>query len=225
MCIVAVSDYVKNDIEQSFLNKYRIKRIYNAIDTEQFVPSQQYSTSIREKYGLGDGILLMAFATAWGERKGVYDYYKLRELLDDSYTIVFVGVNEEFKKTLPKGIIGIPNTSSVSELVKLYSTADIIMNLSSAESFGKTTPEGMSCGTPGIVYNCTASPELVDENTGVICEQGDIQGVVAAIKKILSWDKDETIQNCRNRVLSLFAMSKNWNDYLDLYEEMINGSK
>lgn len=225
MCIIAVSDYVKKDLEQSFLNKYRIERIYNAIDTDQFVPSQEYGPEVRERYGLGNGKLLMAFATAWSERKGISDYYKLRDLLDDSYTIVFVGVNDELKKKLPKGIIGIPNTSSVAELVKLYSTADIIMNLSSAESFGKTTPEGMSCGTPGIVYNCTASPELVDEKTGIVCEKGDLEGVVKAVHEIMGWNKGETIKNCRNRVLSLFSMKKNWNDYLDLYEEMIKVNK
>lgn len=225
MCIIAVSDYVKNDLEKSFLNKYRIERIYNAIDTDKFVPSQEFGPEVRERYGLGNGKLLMAFATAWSERKGISDYYKLRNLLEDSYTIVFVGVNDELKKKLPKGIIGIPNTSSVAELVKLYSTADIIMNLSSAESFGKTTPEGMSCGTPGIVYNCTASPELVDEKTGIVCEKGDLEGVVNAVYEILSWNKEETIKNCRNRVLSLFSMKKNWNDYLDLYEEMIKGNK
>lgn len=225
MCIIAVSDYVKNDLKLSFLNKYRIERIYNAIDTTQFVPLQHLSRKVREQYMLGKGILLMAFATSWTERKGISDYYKLREVLDDKYTIVFVGVKDELKKKLPKGIIGIGNTSSVMELVKLYSTADIVMNLSSEESFGKTTPEGMSCGTPSIVYNCTASPELVDEKTGVVCEKGDIEGVVNAIQKILSWDKEETIKNCRNRVLSLFAMQKNWNDYLDLYEEMIKNNK
>lgn len=221
MCIIAVSDYVKNDIEQSFLNKFRIKRIYNAIDTDVFVPSQNCSQEIRQKYNLGNGVLLMAFATSWSERKGISDYFKLREILDDSYTIVFVGVNDELKARLPKGIIGIKNTSSVDELVKLYSTADIIMNLASEESFGKTTPEGMSCGTPGIVYNCTASPELVDEKTGIVCEKGDLTGVVSAIKEIISWDKNETIKNCRNRVLSHFSMQKNWNEYLDLYEKMI----
>lgn len=222
MCIVAVSDYVKNDLEKSFLNKYRIKRIYNGIDTIQFVPRKDCCKEIRIKYGLGNGILLMAFATAWTERKGISDYYKLRKKLDNRYTIVFVGVDEQIKKTLPEGIIGIANTSSIDELVKLYSTADIVMNLASEESFGKTTPEGMACGTPSVVYNSTASPELVDDKTGVICQRGDIDGVVNAIDTIMSWDREKTINNCRNRVLSLFSIQKNWNEYIDLYEEMIN---
>ena len=221
MCIVAVSEYVKKDIEQSFLNKYRIKRIYNGIDTDRFLPLKESNSEVRANYGLGDGILLMGFATAWTERKGISDYYKLRKKLDKRYTIVFVGVDEQLKKTLPEGIIGIENTSSIEELVKLYSTADIVMNLASEESFGKTTPEGMACGTPSIVYNSTASPELVDEKTGIICEKGDIDGVVNAINTVLSWDKEETIRNCRNRVLSLFSMQKNWNEYIELYEEMI----
>ncbi len=222
MCIVAVSDYVKNDLEKSFLNIYRIKRIYNGIDTSQFVPRKDCCKETRIKYGLGNGILLMAFATAWTERKGISDYYRLRKKLNNRYTIVFVGVDEQIKKNLPEGIIGIENTSSIDELVKLYSTADIVMNLASEESFGKTTPEGMACGTPSVVYNSTASPELVDDKTGVICQRGDIDGVVNAIDTIMSWDREDTINNCRNRVLSLFSIQKNWNEYIELYEEMIN---
>jgi len=220
MKIVAVSDFIKKDLEKSFLCKYEILRIYNAIDTDIFMPKQDENFSIREKYGFGNKTILMALATSWTERKGLIDYYKLREQLDDDYLIVLVGVDERLKRKLPAGIIGIRNMSSVDELTRLYSTASIIMNLSSEESFGKTTPEGLSCGTPGIVYNCTSSPELIDSMTGIVVENGNIEGVKNAIEAILKWDKNLTINNCRNRVMNFFSIKKNWNEYLNLYENL-----
>lgn len=225
MKIIAVSDFVKNDLSQSFLNKYSISRIYNGIDTAIFYPSQYYSSEIRKKYDFGEQTILMAFATSWSERKGLSDYFRLREIINNDILFVLVGVSNELNKSLPQGIIGINKINDVSELSHLYSTAAIIMNLSSEESFGKTTPEGMACGVPGIVYNCTASPELVDDKTGRVIEKGDIEGVKNAVYEILSWNKEETIKNCRNRVMKLFDMHKNWNQYLDLYEEMAKQKK
>ena len=102
------------------------------------------------------------------ERKGLSDYLALRKILDEKYTLVFVGVPKALINSLPGGIIGIPRTDSLQELVRLYSASSIVMNLAGAESFGKTTPEGLACGVPSIVYNCTASPELVDNKTGII---------------------------------------------------------
>lgn len=149
-----------------------------------FKPSAQYNQEIREKYNLGNGILLTAVATAWSERKGLSDYLALRKILDEKYTLVFVGAPKALIHSLPKGIIGVSRTDSLQELVKLYSASSIVMNLAGAESFGKTTPEGLACGVPSIVYNCTASPELVDNKTGVIVDKGDIIGVKMQLKRL-----------------------------------------
>lgn len=222
MVMVPVSEFVKKDMEQSFLKEYPIKRIYNAIDTDMFKPLDSYS-EVCEKYGIKKGsTILSGFATSWTERKGLSDYFTLRQRLPDSFVIMLVGVNDDLKNTLPEGIIGIKKTNTVQELVKLYNASKIILNLASEESFGKTTPEGLSCGVPGIVYNCTASPELVDEHTGVVVEKGDIDGVIDAISIILSWDPIQTKANCRKRVMELFDTKNNWNEYINLYESMIN---
>ena len=136
-----------------------------------------------------------------------------------------MGVPKALINSLPGGIIGIPRTDSLQELVRLYSASSIVMNLAGAESFGKTTPEGLACGVPSIVYNCTASPELVDNKTGIIIDKGDIVGVKNAIEEIMSWDKNSTIQNCRNRACELFNIEKNWFQYIDLYKHILNNRK
>lgn len=218
---VGVSQWICDEIKQSFMGKYPTIRIYNGIDTDIFMPYPENANKVREKYNLGNEILLTAVATAWSERKGLSDYLKLRKRLSNKYTLVFVGVPKELSPKLPKGIVGIPRTDNIRELVDIYSASSIVMNLAGAESFGKTTPEGLACGVPSIVYNCTASSELVDKKTGVVVEKGDIDGVLKAIETISRWDKKETSTNCRNRACELFSIEKNWPMYIELYKKIL----
>lgn len=218
---VGVSEWISNELKKSFLNKYPIITICNGIDTDVFRPIQDCSDEIREKYKLGEGRILLGVATAWGERKGLSDYYKLRDSLEDDYIIVLVGVPQSLQEILPAGIIGIRRTDSIEELCKLYSAASIVLNLASAESFGKTTPEGLACGTPSIVYNCTASPDLIDSETGIVVEKGDIEGIISAIKTIMSWDKEKTIWKCRERACEHYSIKKNWPQYIELYKKIL----
>lgn len=219
---VGVSEWMSKQLRESFFSRYPIQTICNGIDTDVFYPRQENANAVREKYRLGDGVILIGVATAWGERKGLSDYRRLRERLGHEYTIVLVGIPKEIQETLPEGIIGIRRTDSISELCDLYSAATIVMNLASAESFGKTTPEGLACGVPSIVYNCTASPDLVDDKTGIVVEKGDIVALEKAVKTICSWDREETIRYCRNRACELYSTKNNWPKYIDLYKEIIS---
>lgn len=218
---VGVSEWTCNELRESFLNKYPIERIYNGVDTEVFKPYETAGKEVREKYGLGNGLLLTAVATAWTENKGIKDYYALRKVLDKKYTLVFVGAPQNLIDKLPQGIIGIRRTDSMEELAKIYSASSIVMNLSLSESFGKTTVEGLSCGVPGIVNDCSASPELVDEKTGVVVHSGDVKSVLKAIDTIMSWDRTATATACRKRATELFNIHNNWPKYIELYKRVL----
>lgn len=217
---VGVSEWTCAELRDSFLNKFYIEKIYNGIDTSVFKPNKTFEKEIREKYHLGNGFLLTAVSTAWSASKGLNDYLALRKKLDEKYTIVFVGATQDLIDSLPHGIIGIKRTDNMEELASIYSISSIVMNLSESESFGKTTPEGLACGVPSIVYNCTASPELVDEKTGIVVEKGDINGVAQAVDKIMSWDKESTAKKCRERAVNLFNVNNNWAKYIELYKKI-----
>ena len=202
-------------------NKH-VKLIYNGIDTDIFRPLQDRSDDIRQKYQLGDKIILIGVAAIWEERKGIEDYIKLSQILPNEYQILLVGVSDRIKKRFPSQIRTLCRTESMEELALLYSVSAICLNLSYEESFGKTTVEAMACGVPGVVYNCTASPELVDEETGIIVEPGDLEGVVSAIKTISGWDRDQAMNSCRARACELFSVDKNYQQYIGLYKELLD---
>lgn len=219
---VPVSDWLGELTKQSFLGKYPIKVIHNGIDISVFKPYDA-SEELKEKYGLKGKKILLGVASEWDKRKGMDDYLLLRKILPSEYAIVMIGIDEN--KNLPAGIIGIKQITSTAELVLWYSTADILMNLSYEETFGLTTVEGFACGTPTIVYNKTASPELVDDKTGIVVEAGNIQQIAKAVNKLMSLNMDTTRIACRERAERLYNQQANYAAYLDLYKELARGGK
>lgn len=86
------------------------------------------------------------------------------------------------------------------------------------EAFGLVMTEAMACGTPVIAYNRGSVPEIVvDGKTGYIVEEGDIEGLVAAMKKIDSIDR----ATCRKHVLDHFSIESMVSGYEDVYAKML----
>ena len=218
--IITVSKWLESILKQSFFSDYEINTIYNGIDTNVFYP-QKNNSSLKNKYNPSGGKVLLAVATAWGPEKGLNDYISLSKLLPANYKIILVGVTDSIKKNLPDSITGIARTESAEELAGLYSLADIVLSLSYQETFGLTVVEGMACGTPGIVYNCTASPEIITETTGRVVKPGDLNDVLNAIMDITSKKKEYYSYECRKRVLEHFTDKTQLQSYFDLYNSLL----
>lgn len=156
------------------------------------------------------------------QEKGVERLIALSELLPENVVILLVGLGKEQPSGLPNNIIGLGLTQNREELAMLYSMADIVMNLSYAETFGLTTVEGFGCGTPGIVYDITASPELITPDTGIVVESGNVKGVAEAVALILRRGKQSYAQACRKRAIEFFDNNRCCTQYVSLYKEMLN---
>jgi len=217
---VPVSSWLYNEMKKSFLKDCNIVTILNGVNINTFHPFT--SNSVRKKYGIEERFMLMGVATIWSERKGFNDFKELSKYIDSNTVIVLVGLSDEQINSLPNNMIGIPRTSDINELVALYSAADIVLNLSREETFGLTTIEGNACGTPSIVYNTTASPELVTSETGFIVEPGDIEGILNAIDCIKLKGKHTYSKVCRQRVVNIYNIDNCVKNYINLYESLIS---
>lgn len=220
MTLVPVSNWLGGLLKESFLNKYPILPIYNGIDTDVYAPSQN-AAQIREKLNVGDKLIAIGVASTWEERKNLKDYIRLSEKTGDDIQIVLIGLNESQIKSLPSSIIGLPRTTSLQELVDYYSAADVVLNLSLEETFGLTTVEGFACGTPSIVYNKTASPELVSADTGFVVEADDLDGVLRNMKEIQDKTKASYSDACRKRAIKCFNKRSNYKEYIRLYNRLV----
>lgn len=221
MTLVTVSDWLAQEVKQSFFSKYPIKKIYNGVDMNVFSPTHTKKSDL----GIIDTkFLILGVASVWSYRKGLYDFILLRKRLPEDYVIVLIGLNKGQIGTLPKGIIGLQRTNNVQELTNYYSAADIYVNASVEETLGLTTVESLSCGTPAMVYNSTACPEVVSDETGFVVEPHDIEGMIEILQNLK--EKKITIdsQKCRERVSHVFNEKKQYLKYIQLYNEILNSN-
>lgn len=222
MTIVPVSQWLRGVVEDSFLSAYPCRVINNGVDVSVF---SSRPSDLRSRLHLDDKKVLLGVAAIWEERKGLKDFIRLSQLLPDDYRIVLVGVSKEQQGILPSNMIGITRTENQEELVAYYSMSDIVLNLSYQETFGMTTVEGFSCGTPGIVYDKTASPELIIPSCGKVVEAGNMEQLLSAISEIISNGKSYYSAACRQRVLQYYNKDDRFGDYMTLYNHLLQQQK
>lgn len=208
--IVAVSEWLASFTRESFLSNKDIRVINNGVDIHVFKPCGEKSS---------DRFNIVGVASAWNKDKGLYDFYQLREALPVDFDITLIGLTAEQIKNLPQGIKGISRTDSVEQLAQLYSDANVFVNPTYADSFPTVNMEALACGTPVITYRTGGSPEIIDEKTGVVVEQGDIEGLITAIKRMKNQPLSQ--EECRNRAVTLYDKDKRFADYVNLYESLI----
>lgn len=211
--IVPVSEWLAGLVKQSFLKDKDITVIHNGVDIDVFHPMPLKSKSQYRIIGV---------SSVWNKEKGLFDFYKLRELLDkEQYEIVLVGLTKEQVASLPEGITGVVRTSSVKELAEYYSSANVFVNPTYADTFPTVNLEALACGTPVITYRTGGSPESVTRETGAVVEQGNVEAMANAIKVICGDDREKYRRACRERAEENFEKNKCFEKYVKLYEELI----
>ena len=169
---------------QSHLGAYPTVVIPNGVDTDVFCPPQKETVrALRDRYALQGKRVVLAAASAWSASKGLPLLTALRACLDEEYALVLVGLSPRSIARLPDGILGLPRTDSAAELAALYGMADVFVNASVEETMGMTTLEAMACGTPVVVSDQTAVPEVVDERSGLVVHEYTPAAFAAAIRQ------------------------------------------
>ena len=221
LTFVAVSEWLASMIKSSAVGDVPIQVIPNGIDTSVFYPREGVST-LRARYGWGNRFVIVGLASYWREYKGLHDFYKLRAALPiERFVIVMVGLSPQQINDLPSGITGIETTRNAGELALVYSAADVVVSLSYQETFGLTIAEGFACGTPAVVYDNTALPELITPETGKTVEPGNIEKMAKAISEVCMKGKSFYTQACVNRARMCYDKVHQYRKYIDVYEQML----
>ena len=210
LTFVPVSDWLHGLLEQSVQQSRPIVTIHNGVDLTKFRPVDRTNNHKLSKFKI------LGVAAIWDARKGLADFVELRSKLSEDYEITLVGLTP---KQLPKGIKGIQRTQNVEELVQLYSDANVFLNPTYSDNFPTTNIEALACGTPVITYRTGGSPEAIDEKTGVVVEQGDVDGLVAAIHNMKEYSLSSA--DCRKRTEECFDKDKCFEKYVELYESLL----
>lgn len=212
MRLVVPSQWLKSEVEKSFLQKFPVTVIRSGIDLEVFHPM---NGEFRQKYGLEGKRILLSVANAWSQRKGIERLNSLARCLGEESQLVLVGNLRG--EAVDSRILAIDHTSNQKELVEIYSAADVYLNLSYEETQGLTTTEALACGTPAVVSNRTAIPESVEKSCGVVVTDETTKSLLDAIEKAMKLNPKDCVHFAQN-----YEKQSCFMKYIEMYKEIIS---
>lgn len=216
--VVGVSDWITGQAASSFLATARIlTRIYNWVDLDTF---RFRPTNYRRRNGWGNDFLIMAVASEWSMTKGLRDLIELAGALPQDMRLLIVGALPE-GLVLPRSVVRIGEVSSPIELAKLYSAADVFLNVSTQESFGKVSAEALACGTPIVTNPFTANPELVGQGCGYVVENVATESLLRALLAVQQVGREAFSADARAFAEENFSLKSNVTQYEALFARLI----
>jgi glycosyltransferase involved in cell wall biosynthesis len=230
-----------NVLEGLHIDPDRVDIVQHAIDTEKY---RFVESDIRERLAIPQEVLLALFVGRLEARKGVHILCQaIPQILRSIPTVKFVLVGRD-TNTAPDGgsVKSYINEQARNngfrdnlvfidflpedELIKLYSTCDLVISPSLHESFGLVVIEAMACGKPVVATSTGIVPELgLDGKGGIVVEPGDAAVFAEATVKMLSLDeKDRELVAGKNRELveTGFSISAWVDKVIGVYEKALS---
>lgn len=213
MTIVTPSRWLAGFIGDSILSQFPVEVIPNGIDTTIFKPIE---SDFRKRYGLENKKVILGVADGWNVPGRRDDFYRLSEILDDSYKVVMVGYDPKKIHEAPERVLALPKTNNTKELAEIYTAADVFINPTYEDNYPTINLEAQACGTPVITYRTGGSVENV--NPLLIVDKGDVEGLK---------EKIELVNKKDFKMPEGLSIKKedNYQRYINLYKKILSSSK
>ena len=147
------------------------------------------------------------------------DAIELAKILPKDYQLVIIG-KKVTKKPILENMVHVNYVNGSEELSKLYSAAVAFVGFSVEDTFGKVFAEAMLCGTPAVVFDATACPEVVG-NTGYAVSPHDVNAMMEKVLIIDDKSREYYSERCKQRVHNLYDYETNVNKYIAIYKRIL----
>ena len=230
--IIAVSEATKQDsIKMLGVPEKKITVIHEAANPiYRPMPRDEAARYIQQRYKIENDFIL--FVSTIEPRKNLPGLLQAFRRLRDDYKrdelLVLAGANgwlwEEVYETVTRlnleDHVAFLGRVPLEDLVYLYNSAKLMVHPSFYEGFGLPPLEAMTCGTPTIVSNTAALPEVVGD-AALMIDPHDLQGLTVAMMRVLTepelW-KDLATKGLKRA--SLFSWKKAAHRTLDVYHKI-----
>jgi putative colanic acid biosynthesis glycosyltransferase len=219
LTIVSPSKWLKENINLSFLSKFKSIVINNGINLSVFKPTL---SSFRTKYNLKNSFLILGVAKPWTRRKGLNFFIELSRLVPNNFKIILVGLDVKQIRDIPSTILSIPTITNSKELAEIYSSVDVFINPTLEDNFPTTNLESLACGTPVITFDTGGCGEVVNKSNGLVLKNKNTEDLYLAIKEISNKPKAFYKENCIKTIEDNFDKNIRYLDYLNLYKDILN---
>lgn len=216
--VVGCSQWLTACARESLLAERVEKTICNGIDLDIFKP---YQTDVYENLHKCGAFIILGMANKWLSEDGRETYNHVVKKLGPRMKLFLIGCT-------PKQIAENSNAhvfmsgfiKNRIELAKCFSSADVFVNVTKADSFPTVNIESIACGTPVITYDSGGSAEIVDRQTGEVVPYGNYEQLLQSIKRIQENGKQSYSRKCRQRAELLYNKNETFLEYVKLYSQI-----
>ena len=161
----------------------------------------------------------------WGTvtKKGLETFVKSAKYLPDiDFVVIGKHIDDsiEYLKSISSPNVKFTGYVSFDELLKLYQTAKVYVQVSGHESFGCSLAEAMLCECVPVVTNRAALPEVVDD-AGFYVEFNNPKETTRQIKKALKSNRGKL---ARDRIKIQFPFEKRKDLIINIINELLKNN-
>lgn len=221
MTLVAISTKMKNFFQtNNLLSGFKISLIHNGIMEKEF--SIKEKEVCREELGIPQDATVYVFVAQniYESRKGLKELVQsLEELKKQNTFLVCLGGNAGRVPQASFPVLCAGFVSNSNDLSKYYSASDYFVMPSYQEAFAQTPMEAMACGLPVISFPCSGAKDLINEQTGIVCQDFSMSALKEGIDKAHKTKYNR--QTIRNYIIDNFSYEKIAGQYANLYKKVL----
>jgi len=229
LVIVCPSQWLADRVKESYLKKYRVKVIPNAVDIEIFKPKNKIMLRKKYKIPIEKKIILCLAADLEDERKGVKIFFESLKYIDaKNWLVVTAGKVIDYDKKIKEVDVEIRQMGYIegkNNISDIYNLADIFCISSLDDNFPTTVLEAMACGIPVVGFDVGGIPEQVTDDCGFMVKSKDVGALGEAMESFLNNDemRRNFSENCRKRILQNYTIEKFTDNYIKVYNDALRG--
>lgn len=227
LTIVTPSYWLQNEVINSkvFPDYIPIYTIHNGVDVDLYKPAE--SNYIRDNFSISKSKRIILFVAQGGfsnKRKGGDIAFQMLKFLNKRKDVFWVVVGgKKFKRI--ENLLEIPFTYDKQNLVKYFSSANLVIAPSLADNMPLAILEAMACGTPVITFKVGGIPEIIThKKTGYLAEYNDIEDFFYGLNFMLNLANQELnlmSRRIRKLIVEKFNLDVTTKKYELLYNQLM----
>ena len=172
--VTTVSEFLKNNVSEFVIDKEKIKVIPNVVDSKIFCyqPKQRHDELVFTAVATWEPPKLpRLFVNALNEIQKATSKKIILNLIGDGSQLNEIKQNQNLIQ------INYCGRKSKPEIATILHQSDFFLHASSIETFSVVIAEALCTGAPVIASNAGAIPELINEENGMICQNGNAEWI------------------------------------------------
>lgn len=233
--MIAVSRWLTTLAKQSnLLNDKKVTTIHNALSLNDFQPIAK--ADARKRLQLPDKLLIAFGAARIDDPIKGFDRLieTIRTLIrrgdfeqDELHLLLFGGIKDAKRLAeVPVSYTYFGHIEEKEQLSALYSAADATVSASRYETFGQTLAEAQACGCPAVSFGNSGQTDIITHKVdGYLAKAYDTDDLANGLVWALREEKENlSPTDLRQRVVQRFAGQVIANQYIQLYQQLIDKS-